>query len=72
MPFRIIFSAVAYVGAVVPLALVWEAADMFNAFMAVPNLIALVLLSGVIVKETKKYLWDNNLDAVSTDELPVV
>ena len=72
MPFRIIFSAVAYVGAVVPLALVWEAADMFNAFMAIPNLIALILLSGVIVKETQKYLWSNNLDMVSTDELPVI
>ena len=72
MPFRIIFSAVAYLGAVVPLALVWEAADMFNAFMAIPNLIALILLSGVIVRETKKYLWDDDLDAVSTDELPVV
>jgi len=72
MPFRIIFSAVAYVGAVVPLALVWEAADMFNAFMAILNLIALILLSGVIVKETQKYLWSNNLDMVSTDELPVI
>jgi len=72
LPFRIFFSAVAYVGAVVPLALVWEAADMFNALMAIPNLIALILLSGVLVSETKKYLWDNNLDAISTDELPVV
>ncbi|MCL2303200.1 MAG: sodium:alanine symporter family protein [Lentimicrobiaceae bacterium] len=72
LPFRIFFSCVAYVGAVVPLALVWEAADMFNALMAIPNLLALILLSSVIVKETQKYLWNNNLDAVSEDELPVV
>jgi len=72
LPFRIIFCIVAYIGAVIPLAVVWDAADMFNAFMAFPNLISLILLSGVIVSETKKYLWNNNLDAVSTDELPTI
>jgi AGCS family alanine or glycine:cation symporter len=72
LPFRIVFCVVAYIGAVIPLAVVWDAADMFNAFMAIPNLIALILLSGVLVSETKKYLWNNNLDAVSTDELPVI
>jgi AGCS family alanine or glycine:cation symporter len=72
LPFRIIFCVVAYIGAVIPLAVVWDAADMFNAFMALPNLIALILLSGIIVSETKKYLWNNNLDAISTDELPTI
>ena len=72
LPFRIVFSIVAYIGAVIPLAVVWDAADMFNAMMAIPNLISLILLSGIIVSETKKYLWDNNLDAVSDDELPVI
>jgi len=72
LPFRIVFSIVAYIGAVIPLAVVWDAADMFNAFMAVPNLISLLLLSGVIARETKKYLWDDNLDAVSDDELQVI
>ena len=33
-----------------------------NAFMAIPNLIALLLLSGVAARETKKYLWGNRLD----------
>ncbi|MDR0294733.1 MAG: sodium:alanine symporter family protein [Prevotellaceae bacterium] len=72
LPFRILFSIVAYIGAVIPLVVVWDAADMFNAFMAIPNLITLLLLSGAIVRETKKYLWDKNLDAVSTDELPTI
>ena len=72
LPFRIVFSLVAYVGSIIPLAVVWSIADMFNAFMALPNLISLILLSGVLVSETKKYLWDNNLDMVSTDELPVI
>ncbi|MCL2610015.1 MAG: alanine:cation symporter family protein, partial [Treponema sp.] len=72
MPFRIIYSLVVYVGATVPLAVVWNAADMFNALMAFPNLIALLLLSGVIVKETRKYLWNDNLDAPSDDEIPTI
>jgi len=72
LPFRIIFCFVAYLGSVIPLAVVWSAADMFNAFMAIPNLIALILLSGVLVKETKKYLWDKNLNAVSADEIPLI
>jgi len=72
LPFRIFFCIVSYIGAVIPLAVVWDAADMFNAFMAIPNLVALILLSGVIVSETKKYLWNDNLDASSTDELPII
>jgi len=72
LPFRILFSLVTYIGAVIPLAVVWDAADMFNAFMAIPNLVALILLSGVIVSETKKYLWNDNLNATSTDELPTI
>ena len=58
-------KAVEYLGgkkAVVNLSLVWSFADIVNAFMAVPNLISLLLLSGVIVKETRKYLWNNRLD----------
>ena len=35
---------------------------IFNALMAIPNLVALVLLSGVIVKETRKDLWEGNID----------
>ena len=44
------------VGANSQLALVWAVADMFNALMAVPNLIGLVLLSGVVASETRSYL----------------
>ena len=50
------------------LTLVWNIADSMNALMAIPNLISLLLLSGVAVKETKKYLWENHLDEKSTDE----
>jgi AGCS family alanine or glycine:cation symporter len=41
---------------------VWDLADAMNAMMAIPNLVALLLLSGVVVAETRKYLWDKRLD----------
>lgn len=51
---------------------VWGIADILNACMAFPNLIALLGLSGVIVAETKKYLFSDNMDGWSDDEIPVV
>ncbi|MCF0203031.1 MAG: sodium:alanine symporter family protein [Bacteroidaceae bacterium] len=60
--YRFIYVAFIYVGATVDLGTVWTAADILNALMAIPNLIALILLTGVIVYETRKYLWNNNLD----------
>jgi len=47
---------------------VWKLSDIFNALMAVPNLVAVLLLSGVISKETKK--WLNNLDGCDDSEIP--
>jgi AGCS family alanine or glycine:cation symporter len=40
--------------------------------MAIPNLISVLLLSGVIVRETRKYLWENRLDEEDTDEIPTI
>ena len=54
LAYRIVWIIMIYVGSVVNLSLVWSFADIVNAFMAVPNLISLLLLSGVIVKETRK------------------
>ncbi|MDY4463457.1 MAG: alanine:cation symporter family protein [Prevotella sp.] len=42
--------------------MVWNIADIFNALMAIPNLLSLLFLSTVIVHETRKYLWRDNLD----------
>ncbi len=56
LPYRIVYVASVMAGTVVSLDLVWAAADTFNGLMAVPNLIALVLLSGVIVKETRDFI----------------
>ncbi len=62
LPYRILWIIMVYVGAVQSLELVWNISDSMNALMAVPNLISLLLLSGIIVKETKHYLWNDNLD----------
>jgi AGCS family alanine or glycine:cation symporter len=61
-PYRWLWVIAVYVGAALPLPVVWAAADITNALMAVPNLIALVLLSGVAVRETRTYLWEGRLD----------
>ncbi len=61
-PYRWLWVAAVYVGAALPLPVVWAAADVTNALMAIPNLIALLLLSGVVVRETRTYLWAGRLD----------
>ncbi|HIS31922.1 MAG TPA: sodium:alanine symporter family protein [Candidatus Limivivens intestinipullorum] len=70
IPYRVLYIAVAVIAPVVSLDLVWTAADTLNALMAIPNLVAVLLLSGVVVKETKKYI--NDLDAKDTDEVPLL
>lgn len=60
--YRIVFLITVYLGAVISLDLVWNLADIFNALMAIPNLLCLLFLSGVIVKETRKYLWSGRID----------
>ena len=70
LPYKILFIAVIVIGPVLSLDLVWTIANILNALMAVPNLVAVLLLSGVIAKETRHYL--KNLDEVDTTEIPVV
>jgi len=61
-PYRMVWVAAVLVGSWVSLPLVWDFADAMNALMALPNLVALLLLSKVVVGETQKYLWDGKLD----------
>ena len=56
LPYRLIYSVSVAVGATVKLDLVWNFADVMNGLMAIPNLIGLVGLSGVIVAETNRFL----------------
>lgn len=60
--YRIAYVIAIFVGATMDLGLVWTIADGLNALMAIPNLLSLLFLSGVIVHETRKYLWRDRLD----------
>ena len=55
LPYRIVFVCFVGVGAVAKLSLVWNISDTLNGLMAIPNLIGLLMLTPVIVSETKKY-----------------
>ena len=57
-------------GPVLALDLVWTIADILNALMAIPNLVAVLLLSGVIARETRYYL--DHLDEIDRSEIPMV
>jgi len=59
-PYRCLWTAAVMVGSVLSLPIVWSLADVANALMAVPNLISLLALSGVIVAETRQHLWENS------------
>lgn len=54
-PFMLVYALVAIVGATMDLGLMWSIAETFNGLMAIPNLIAVFLLSGVVVKMVKEY-----------------
>ena len=71
IPYRIIYVAIAFLGTVLSLDLVWDIADALNALMTIPNIIAMLLLSGVIAKETKKYLEGNHIDDTDNDPVPL-
>ena len=70
IPYRLLYVLVAAIAPIVALDLVWTIADILNALMAIPNLIAVLLLSPVIVSETKKYL--DNLDAKHHEDVPTI
>jgi AGCS family alanine or glycine:cation symporter len=69
LPYRILWIVLVFLGSVFSLSLVWDLADLFNGLMAIPNLISLLLLSPVLVSETKKYLWSGNLEEI--DKTPI-
>ena len=66
--YRVLYIIALFIGSVVSLDIVWNIADCMNALMAIPNLLSLLFLSGVIVRETNKYLWSNRLDEHDEDE----
>lgn len=59
--YRVIFSVFVFIGATVALDIVWSFSDIANALMALPNLICLLVLSGVLAKDTKEYVKKSKL-----------
>jgi AGCS family alanine or glycine:cation symporter len=62
LPYRLLWVIAVMVGSVASVPAVWTFADITNGLMAVPNLISLLALSGVIVAETRAYLWEGDLE----------
>lgn len=61
IPYKAFYILMILIGALCPIGIVWSFSDIANAFMAIPNLISLLLLSGVVVEETRKSLWSGRL-----------
>ena len=55
--YRLLYIVAVYVGSIASLNIVWNIADCMNALMAIPNLLSLLFLNGILVHETRKYLW---------------
>ena len=72
VPYRVVYTIVVFLGCTVPLQLVWNIADSLNALMVVPNLIAVLLLSNVVSKETTYWLTGNNIEMVDTEQIPLL
>lgn len=56
LPYRVLFIAFLFIGSIGGLSLIWDLADTLNGLMAIPNLIALIALAGILVKEKRNYL----------------
>lgn len=70
IPYRILYIGVAMIAPIIALDLIWLIADTLNALMAIPNLVAVLLLSNQMVKDTKKYIHD--LDAKDETPIPIM
>ena len=60
--YRVLWITATFVGSITAINLVWNLGDTFNALMAFPNILSVLLLTGVVVKETRHYLWEKRLD----------
>lgn len=64
--YRLLWSVVVFLGAVVNLSLIWKISDALNVLMVIPNLVAMLLLVKIVAKDTKYYLSENHLDEYDT------
>ena len=68
-PYQVVYVAVAFLGAIGVGDIVWTISDIGNALMAIPNIVVVLLLSGMIARETRHYVYDGNLD--EPDDAPI-
>ena len=71
-PYQVLYVVVAFLGAIGVGEVVWTVSDITNALMAIPNIIMVLLLSGLIARETKYYVYDGNLDEEDKTPIPIV
>jgi AGCS family alanine or glycine:cation symporter len=71
LAYKILWVAGVFIGSLMELNFVWDLADLLNGLMAIPNIFAVLLLSGVIVAETKKYAGAH-IDDKDDTEIPVL
>lgn len=65
MPYRGLWVVAVFIGSIIPKSsIVWNFADIANGLMALPNLVCMVGLSGVLISQTRHYLWQHRLDEV--------
>lgn len=69
-PYQVLYLIIAFLGAIGVGDVVWTVSDITNALMAVPNIIVVLLLSGVIARETKHYVYSGNLDEQDCEPIP--
>lgn len=69
-PYRVLWVLAVFIGCTTKSSIVWNFADCANALMALPNLICLIGLSGVLLAETRHFLWEHRLNETDTREIP--
>jgi AGCS family alanine or glycine:cation symporter len=72
LPYHLLYLVVCFLGTIGVGSMFWDISDITNALMAIPNILVVLALSGLIARETKHYVYDNNLDEIDTAVIPVV
>ncbi len=70
VPYQVLYVVIAFLGAVGVGDVVWTVSDITNALMAVPNIVMVLLLSGLIARETRHYVYERNLDEKDAAPIP--
>ena len=71
-PYQVVYVLVAFLGAIGIGDTVWLISDIGNALMAIPNILVVLALSGLVARETKHYVYDGNIDEPSGEGIPVI